>query len=1205
VPAPVRTKKIFPVLCNLPRFLILLKNIVMRKYILSATLGIVAALTIKAQMPQLTVDGKTNNGVHLQALKIEVKVCGTVARTTWQMTFKNTTSRILEGTLNFPLKDGLSVSRYALDINGKMREAVPVDRGKGTEVFEAIERRRVDPGLLEKVDGNTFRTRIYPINPGSSRTVLTGYEEELTLNTDAALRYYLPLNLKDTVADFSLDITVIQSALQPVFDSSLNENLQFGSSSNQYHASLQKNNYVPGHSLAFSIPKPRDAAEVMLQEYENKYCYLINTMLQKSERKKPLPGTVCLLWDASLSGTSRNTKKELELLDAYFKKINNAAINCTVFSNTIKSSGTFAVQNGNWDALKKMLQAVQYDGATNLGCLNLKSIAADEFILVSDGHQTAGSKEMEPGKKPVYCISSAVAADYSFLKYITGKTGGVLIDLQKETAAGALKLLTTEAFRFLGIKPNDFVKENYPSLPVAVSSSFAIAGMAEEGLQEITLQFGYGNKVTYEKNIAINTETQLCENFDITKVFAQKKIAELDIRYNENKQAIERTGRLFGVVTRNTSLIVLETVNDYIQYGIEPPAELRPEYERIMKQQGSDVMITSKEDELQNSVKMMTALKKWYNPEPVKPQPVAKANPAPPPPAPVQPSPTPAPPPPPARTPAPAPAAPAVAATPAPANPGLTPHPAGNAVLMGGKVTDENGNPVPFAAVKIKGSRAGVSADAEGNYTIRAKKGDVLEFSGTGFGSRETLIGNNATINSVLNSSANTLNEVVVVSYATRRKRDIPYSVQTISADRLDDVRVQNFDNALQGKVAGVQVRSQATGTPGAETAIRVRGESSIANAKILYVVDGTIAADISDIDEDDIEDMTILQAPAATALFGAEGANGAIVITTVDAEDAADKILVARIDSVKKVNKNAAGMHNDDYMQAIKQTAKAGRYQKYLELRQYYTSQPTYFFEAAGYFLKTGDRATGLTILSNLAELENGNYELYKMLGYKLKEAGDYDGELSAFKKVLELRPNDPQSFRDCALAHLDMGHYQQALDMLYEGLTRSYSAEMDGMYAGIEEIFLTEINCIIALHKKELKLNKIDRQLIAPMPADVRVVMNWNKNNTDIDLWVTDPSGEKCYYSHNKTAMGGRMSDDFTEGFGPEQYMLKTGAKGTYRIEINYYSDSQVTLSGPTTVMAEIYLHYGTEREVKKIITLQMEKGKQGQVFIGEVEL
>jgi hypothetical protein len=165
--------------------------------------------TAFAQTPQLTVDGKSNNGVKLQQLKIDVAIYGNISRTTWQMTFFNSTSRILEGTLTFPLKDGVSISRYALDINGKMREAVPVDRGKGTVVFEAIERRRVDPGLLEKVEGNTFRTRIYPINPHSTRTVIIGYEEEMPLADNGNLKFTLPLNVKDTVNKFSLNAAVI------------------------------------------------------------------------------------------------------------------------------------------------------------------------------------------------------------------------------------------------------------------------------------------------------------------------------------------------------------------------------------------------------------------------------------------------------------------------------------------------------------------------------------------------------------------------------------------------------------------------------------------------------------------------------------------------------------------------------------------------------------------------------------------------------------------------------------------------------------------------------------------------------------------------------------------------------------------------------------------------------------------------------------
>src|SRR4249920_1563792 len=113
-------------------------------------------LNLNAQQPVLKVNSKDSLYVSLTKLKAEVKVIGNYAITTMEMEFCNTAPRVLEGELVFPMPEGVSVSRYAIDINGKMREAVPVEKEKGQVVFENIERRNVDPGLLEKVEGNNF-----------------------------------------------------------------------------------------------------------------------------------------------------------------------------------------------------------------------------------------------------------------------------------------------------------------------------------------------------------------------------------------------------------------------------------------------------------------------------------------------------------------------------------------------------------------------------------------------------------------------------------------------------------------------------------------------------------------------------------------------------------------------------------------------------------------------------------------------------------------------------------------------------------------------------------------------------------------------------------------------------------------------------------------------------------------------------------------
>jgi TonB-dependent SusC/RagA subfamily outer membrane receptor len=1137
------------------------------------SLSVITLLVIQipvacAQSPQLTVNGKSNNGVTLKALKIDVAVYGNISRTTWQMTFYNSTSRILEGTLNFPLKDGVSVSRYALDINGKMREAVPVDRGKGAVVFEAIERRRIDPGLLEKVAGNTFRTRIYPINAHGSRTVIIGYEEEIPLAANGNLKFTLPLNIKDTVANFSLKASVIQNADAPVADDVNGGDLQFDHHQNTWSAAIQKNNYTPNHSLTFLIPKPQGANEVMIQAQGNKYYYFINTTLQSQTISKPLPNRIGLLWDASLSGANRDSKKEYALLDAYFKKVNNAEITLVAFSNIILKRKTYTINNGNWAVLKSDLEHTLYDGATNFGNIKLTDYAVDEFLLMSDGHQTFGEGNIKLNDKPVYCINSSATADYSNLKLIALKTRGELIDLTKDDNDKALNSLTTQPLRFLGIKNGIQTEENYPSLPVVVGGTFSMAGITRNPNQTITLQYGYGTKVSYEKEIVLDLQKNSVDSVDVAKLWAQKKISELDINYNANRQDIESLGKRFGIVTRNTSLIVLETVFDYIQYGIEPPDELRAQYDAIMKQRANNNPVATREN-LTNAVNMQSELSGWWGKDikpakdPVEDVPKRQTNTV--------------------------------------ANTHRT-HAEGNLIAVSGKVvTGSNREAVVGAAVKVLGSNIGTVTDVNGDFSLSVPTQSALVISYIGFLSKQVTVSGHSLGQISLDESSHSLREVVVVGYGTVRRREVTASISAVNADAYYKEASVAAPEALQGRVAGLNVTQQ--GAPGENADIRIRGASSTGYSQPLYVVDGVAVNNMPNLAPNAIQSINVLKDAASTAVYGARGSNGVIVVTTKNGH-------AAHTDSIANRGNKNGGINmvyhkaDADYLKTIQKTDKANQYQKYLELRQDFSSNPIYYFDVADHFIKTGNQELGIRILSNLAELDMENYELYKMLGYKLKQLGDFDGEVFAFKKVTELRPLDPQSYRDYGLALEDAGEHQKALGVLYTAMTKSYTAEADGLYSGIQEIFLPEINRIIALHKGKLNLSAIDKAVIKPMPVDVRIVMDWNMNNTDIDLWVTDPNNEKCYYSHNRTEIGGRISHDMTQGFGPEQFMLKKAIRGTYKIEINYYGDRQATIAGPTTIMAELFTHYGTPLEKKELIVLQMKKEANGTVYVGDLD-
>ena len=158
-------------------------------------------------------------------------------------------------------------------------------------------------------------------------------------------------------------------------------------------------------------------------------------------------------------------------------------------------------------------------------------------------------------------------------------------------------------------------------------------------------------------------------------------------------------------------------------------------------------------------------------------------------------------------------------------------------------------------------------------------------------------------------------------------------------------------------------------------------------------------------------------------------------------------------------------------------------------------------------------------------------------------------------------------------------------------------------------------EINRLIAKNPR-LDISKIDRRLRGNTSVDIRVVINWNMDNTDVDLYVKDHhvkntySG-KCYFCNWYDALmdsGWRVSANNTDGYGPEQFFLRNAKKGKYQIYVNYSEDRRFTESGPLTVMAEIYIKYAGKAEQRKVVCLQLSnvnhKG-DGKVLVAEFEI
>lgn len=1068
--------------------------------------GILLPSSAQLQTPILKVDNKEESGVYLKDLSINIKVAGTIATTTLQMTFFNSNARILEGELTIPLPEAVSITRYAIDINGKMREAVPVDKAKGTQVFEAIERRRVDPGLLEKVEGNNFRTRIYPIPAKGQRTIIIGYDQELTFRNDHSLRYHIPLNYKKPIPEFTLDVTVLQSRIKPRFEEKPG-GLAFEVWDNNYSASIHKNNFVPGSDLSFVIPKSSDDTEIMVQQKEEGYYFLINIFPNKDSKSKKFPDEITVIWDVSLSGIHRNISRELELLGAYLKNTKKILVSLVAFNNQARKLREYYIQNGNWNELKKDIERFTYDGGTSFE--NIIYPASEEYLLFTDGISSFNNTNFPLPGKPVYTITSSPRSDFSQLQYISQKTSGRFINLNTLKTDEAVKLLIEQPLQIISIKKSNATEEIYPSVPFPIINSYSLAGFTRDAFADITIVLGYGSSVQSEKRIVLNASQQTVTNINIERIWAQKKIAELDIQYDKNKNTIEQLGKKYGIVTRNTSLIVLELVSDYVQYEIEPPSELWEEYDRLLKERNS--LLTQQRRVINNNAELyFNRLKEWYGIE-IEEEDKTKIN-------------------------------------------QIIPGPAGNPGI-GNTVTN----------------RTAPNNIVNSELTNRIERGNPQ------------------------------LSEVVVVGYGVSRRRDLTASITRIRNNELTNGN--SINSALAGRVAGLFINPNNGFQINNQSNITIRGVGSFSGNNPQFIIDGRVASpeEIQLLNMNDIETIEVIKGgyyiPSGTS-------PGRIYFNRKN-----PRLPPVNWKKIRFISDTSRALFKPvdvtlpaPYISALAKTPQEKRYQKYLEIREAYIYSPAFYFNTATWFLENDDYETGLTVLQNLTELDLHDHELYKMLGYKLKELGEYNMSIQAFRKVLEWRPMEPQSYRDYGLALLDAGYYQNALDTFYLALTRNYASEVAGMYPGIEEMIVMEINQLLSLHKK-LNRSVIPENLIKPMPVDLRVVVNWNMNDTDLDLWITDPIGEKCYYGHKNTQIGGRLSNDFTRGYGPEQFLLKKAVRGTYKVQVHFYGERQVKLVGPTTAQAEIIIHYGTANQQRQVITLQMEKGG-GTVMIGEFQ-
>lgn len=566
-------------------------------------------------------DDAPSSPIRLTKVQTSIVIRGFLAETTTTMTFLNPHSRVVEGELVFPLPDGSTVSGYALDIGGQLIQSVAVEKHQARIAYESELRAGIDPGLVEWTKGNNFRTRVWPILANQTRTIQVKYVTELDISPTETT-YLLPLRYPEPVGLFELKVEVVRPEASPVIAKGELSNLRFSRWEDRYVASTRMENVTFQSDLRIAVPTPdlTAASRLLIERGEDgdHYFTFIDFPRKPQVHQQPAATRIALFWDASLSRATADTERELAILERHLKDLQDVTVAVFVIRNRLDSSQSFVISEGDTSLLRKYLKDMVYDGGTNFSALdNWKDAAGIQpdyayYILASDGLDNL-SNSLPSFDRPVYTICATSQADHRMLGHVAQASGGMHFDLNRISSQEVLSRIGRKPYTLSHIQFEDgALADVLPSTGTPVGHRLVISGRLIA--DEATLTLHYSDKqtetITIRKADAENTGL-------VTRQWAQMQVDELSIFPEKNRERLLGLGRKFGLVTPATSLLVLERVDQYVRYRVEPPAsrpDMRKEYLAWVRDENQH-KITSRQDKLTQVLVMWTQRVAWWERE--------------------------------------------------------------------------------------------------------------------------------------------------------------------------------------------------------------------------------------------------------------------------------------------------------------------------------------------------------------------------------------------------------------------------------------------------------------------------------------------------------------------------------------------------------------------------------------------------------------
>jgi TonB-dependent SusC/RagA subfamily outer membrane receptor len=705
------------------------------------------------------------------------------ATTFIEMEFYNPGKEEMEGLYRFRLLPGQAITAMQLDLHGKYRDASVEEKWKARNAYNTIVGKRIDPALLQMEGLHQYSLRVYPIPAKSSRKVTMTIQQMLKAGA-TAYEYCFPLQIKDPVGQFSVTIQA-QVTSAPYTVTSLLEG-SFRKQSNGYAFVQEEQAFSPDGLLAFNIPMQHGKASLCTKFIQGQTHFALRYHRSIPAQLDFKPKKITIYWDASSDIRNRDIEKEISFLRQYTRFYGVQQLTIIPFNQHLLDTAVFTLQGGNHHRWLSYLRSITYDGALQLGAVDLQNTNTDAVLLFSDGKHTYGRLHHKAGKEKLFCITGSMQPNRNALQQLAAPTGGQLIELNSMNMNEAVQMAGKEQIVLMDLASAS--GKSIVETPLQEQENLLLlTGVMHENVDTLQLTYGNAGTIMAVEKLVLKTN-DACATAAIDRI---GMLYQFDsIIKTGNWQHILAFGKKHKVVTPHSSMIVLERIEDYVTYDIEPPQELKEACEALyVKKNKVDRWKLFQEwnayDVLTNVTNRYNQRIRWWDPS----------------------------------------------------------H--------------------PMIALNAPGRLQGGEKNSDGGMAVKDAPADALQGKAAG-----------------LVASSRALHEVVVVGYGQHSRRLNTSSATTVIRHHEFPLAAQSVEQALAGRVPGVQV---VAGVPGGSAPVQIRGLSSLSHQQPLFVLDGhPVSGNINDIVHvADIDRIEVMKSVQAAASFGSHGANGVIVVHT------------------------------------------------------------------------------------------------------------------------------------------------------------------------------------------------------------------------------------------------------------------------------------------------------------------------------------